>query len=71
MLHVTAGAKKVLLTVPPKGDVDAMIVMGVNEDALQAMFLFPRDIERVPTEVNRLNNQVLVSIYDAEWKRWF
>ncbi len=34
--HVSAGAKKVLLTVPPKGDVDAMIVMGVNEEALQA-----------------------------------
>ncbi len=36
MKHVTAGAKKVLLTVPPKGDVDAMIVMGVNDDVLQA-----------------------------------
>jgi glyceraldehyde-3-phosphate dehydrogenase/erythrose-4-phosphate dehydrogenase len=32
MQHVEAGAKKVLLTVPPKGDVDAMIVMGVNEE---------------------------------------
>ncbi len=36
MKHVTAGAKKVLLTVPPKGDIDAMIVMGVNEDQLSA-----------------------------------
>ena len=36
MKHVTAGAKKVLLTVPPKGDVDAMIVMGVNEEMLKA-----------------------------------
>lgn len=36
MKHVTAGAKKVLLTVPPKGNVDAMIVMGVNEEALKA-----------------------------------
>jgi glyceraldehyde 3-phosphate dehydrogenase len=36
MKHVKAGAKKVLLTVPPKGDVDAMIVMGVNEDMLKA-----------------------------------
>ncbi len=36
MKHVEAGAKKVLLTVPPKGDVDAMIVMGVNEDELKA-----------------------------------
>lgn len=33
--HLTAGAKKVLLTVPPKGDVDAMIVLGANEDDLK------------------------------------
>ena len=33
--HVTAGAKKVILTVPPKDEVDAMIVMGVNEAALK------------------------------------
>ena len=35
MKHVQAGAQKVLLTVPPKGDVDAMIVMGVNEEMLE------------------------------------
>jgi glyceraldehyde 3-phosphate dehydrogenase len=34
MKHVTAGAKKVILTVPPKGDIDAMIVLGVNENDL-------------------------------------
>ncbi len=36
MKHVTAGAKKVLLTVPPKDEVDAMVVMGVNEETLKA-----------------------------------
>ncbi len=36
MKHVEAGAKKVLLTVPPKDDVDAMIVMGVNDETLKA-----------------------------------
>ncbi|MCA8942283.1 MAG: type I glyceraldehyde-3-phosphate dehydrogenase, partial [Planctomycetes bacterium] len=36
MQHVAAGAKKVLLTVPPKDEVDAMVVMGVNEDVLKA-----------------------------------
>ncbi len=36
MKHVNAGAGKVLLTVPPKGDVDAMVVMGVNEEVLEA-----------------------------------
>lgn len=32
--HITAGAKKVVLTVPPKGDIDAMVVLGVNEEVL-------------------------------------
>ena len=36
MLHIAAGAKKVLLTVPPKDAVDAIIVMGVNDDTLKA-----------------------------------
>ncbi len=34
-LHVQAGAKKVLLSVPPKDKVDAIIVMGVNDDTLE------------------------------------
>ncbi len=33
--HLEAGAKKVLLTVPPKDHADAMIVMGVNEGSLK------------------------------------
>ena len=33
--HLDAGAKKVLLTVPPKGEIDAMIVLGVNDDMLK------------------------------------
>lgn len=33
--HISAGAKKVILTVPAKGDIDAMVVMGVNENILK------------------------------------
>ena len=33
--HLDAGAKKVLLTVPPKDDIDATIVLGVNDGALK------------------------------------
>jgi len=33
--HLDAGAKKVLLTVPAKDEVDATIVLGVNDDALK------------------------------------
>jgi glyceraldehyde 3-phosphate dehydrogenase len=34
--HLTAGAKKVLLTVPAKEEIDATIVLGVNDDDLKA-----------------------------------
>ena len=34
--HVDAGAGKVILTVPPKDDLDAMVVLGVNDDTIQA-----------------------------------
>jgi glyceraldehyde 3-phosphate dehydrogenase len=33
--HLAAGARKVILTVPPKEEIDAMIVMGVNDDQLR------------------------------------
>ena len=33
--HLAAGAKKVILTVPPKDEIDAMIVMGVNDETLK------------------------------------
>jgi glyceraldehyde 3-phosphate dehydrogenase len=36
LMHVAAGAKKVLLSVPPKDAVDAIIVMGVNDDTLKS-----------------------------------
>jgi len=32
--HLAGGAKKVILTVPPKDEIDAMIVLGVNENIL-------------------------------------
>ncbi len=32
--HIKAGANRVLLTVPPKDEVDATIVLGVNDDTL-------------------------------------
>jgi len=31
---------------------------------------FPPDMQRVPVEVNRLNNQALVRYFDAEWARY-
>ena len=34
---------------------------------MATMFEFPPDMARVPTEVNRLSNQVLVQTFDEEW----
>ncbi len=34
--HIDAGAPKVLLTVPPKDEIDNLIVLGVNDDELRA-----------------------------------
>ena len=34
---------------------------------LPVLFEFPPDMARVPTEVNRLSNQVLVQTFEDEW----
>jgi len=34
--HLAAGAPKVILTVPPKDDIDNMVVIGVNDETLKA-----------------------------------
>jgi len=33
--HITAGAKKVIISAPAKGAVDATVVLGVNDDTLK------------------------------------
>ena len=35
MPHITAGAKKVILTVPAKDEIDATVVVGVNDEVLK------------------------------------
>ena len=42
----------------------------LSDEATAAMFAFPKDMDRVPAEVNRLDNQVLVHLYAREWRRW-
>lgn len=42
----------------------------LDDEILQTLFVFPKDMSRVPAEVNRLNNQVLVHYYEDEWRRW-
>ena len=36
---------------------------------LKSMFDFPADMARLPAEVNRLNNQILVRYFEEEWHR--
>jgi spermidine synthase len=41
----------------------------MNLKSLPLLFDFPQDMTRVPAEVNRLSNQVLVTTYEQEWGR--
>jgi spermidine synthase len=42
----------------------------LDEQTLAAMFTLSKDIEPVPVEINRLDNQALVRYYEGEWKRF-
>lgn len=42
----------------------------LTPEVMQNMFVFGEDMARLPAEVNRLNNQVLVQYYEDEWSRW-
>ena len=42
----------------------------LDAETLPTLFVFPHDMSRVPAEVNKLNNQVLVHYYEDEWRRW-
>ena len=42
----------------------------LDDQTLAAMFMLSKDIEAVPVEINRLDNQVLVRYYEGEWKRF-
>ena len=42
----------------------------LDEQTLASMFTLSKDIEPVPVEINRLDNQVLVRYYEGEWKRF-
>ena len=42
----------------------------LDESTLRELFSFAKDMQRVPAETNRLNNQALVSYYLEEWARW-
>jgi spermidine synthase len=41
----------------------------LTSETIPDLFRFPADMGRVPAEVNRLNNQVLVRYFEAEWRK--
>jgi len=49
---------------------DAEPMQFLNDALLPTLFVFGRDTDRVPTEINLLNNQTLVQTYEREWARW-
>ena len=54
---------------PPPARVDVPVRF-LDGATLSAMFVFPRDMQPVPVEINRLDNQVLVRYYENEWRKW-
>ena len=42
----------------------------LDDQTLTSMFTLSKDIEPVPVEINRLDNQALVRYYEGEWKRF-
>jgi spermidine synthase len=42
----------------------------LDEEMLPSLFHFPRDMQKVAVEPNRLNNQALVHYYEEEWSRY-
>ena len=47
----------------------AVVTRFLTADTTPALFLFPKDMARVETEVNRLNSQVLVRYFEQEWRQ--
>jgi spermidine synthase len=41
----------------------------LTPETIPGLFQFPADMARLPAEVNRLNNQVLVRYFEAEWRK--
>jgi spermidine synthase len=39
----------------------------LRDDSFSQMTYFPKDMQAVPTEVNKLNNQILVHYFEEEW----
>jgi spermidine synthase len=64
---VLAGGDGLAAYQPPTQLPDGLRYLTSSE--LPSMFEFPRDMQKVPAEANRLNNQVLVRYYEQEFDK--
>jgi spermidine synthase len=42
----------------------------LDDKAMAALFVLPADLDPLPVEANRLDNQTLVRYYESEWRRY-
>jgi spermidine synthase len=42
----------------------------LDDSAMKGLFMMSADLDPVPVEINRLDNQVLVRYYESEWRRY-
>jgi spermidine synthase len=42
----------------------------ISKNVFEQMLVFPKDMDSLPTEINKLNNQVLVHYFDEDWKNY-
>jgi spermidine synthase len=54
----------------PPARAPALPLRYLNDEAMAGMFLFPADIGPVEVEINRLDNQALVRLYEHEWRKF-
>jgi len=61
-------AKKEGFEIPGEVKVDGL--RWLDGETMRSLFVLGRDMEELPVEINRLNNQLLVHYYEQEWRRW-
>ena len=61
-------AKKEGFEIPTQVKVEGL--RWLDDETMRSLFVLGRDMEEVPVEINRLNNQLLVHYYEQEWRRW-
>jgi spermidine synthase len=70
---IIAGRQEFVPVVPQgdflRGAVDPKKTRFLTPEIVPDLFRFPADMARVPAEVNRLNNQVLVRYFEQEWRK--